>query len=122
MILNTFYTTPRLLTDILNNEKFQNIMMDLYERYLDEGNYECLRHYALPIEEALLEIINNGHTEGRIKAVALAMTEEPFGFVYESYYVDMNKFGTLKVGTIEVQFMVKNGNEISYELKNFNKY
>lgn len=120
MILNTFVTTPRLLKDILYNEKFKNIMMALYERHLDEGNYECLRDYALPIEEALLEIINNGHTEGRIKAVALAMTEEPFGFVYESYYVDTTD--RIKVGTIEVQFMIKNGNEISYELKNFNKY
>ena len=25
MILNTFCTTPRILTDILNNEKFQNV-------------------------------------------------------------------------------------------------
>ncbi len=121
MILNTFVTTTRLLNDILNNEKIQNIMMDLYERYLDEGNYECVRHYNLPIEEALLEIINNGHTKGKVKAVAIVTTKEPFGFKYESYYVDMTN-GTLKVGTIEVQFMVKNGNEISYELKNFNKY
>ena len=121
MILNTFVTTTRLLNDILNNEKIQNIMMALYERYLDEGNRECLMHYNLPIEEALLEIINNGHTKGRIKAVAVVTTEEPFGFAYESYYVDMTN-GTLKVGTIGVQFTIKNGNEISYELKNFNKY
>ena len=120
MILNTFTTTPAFLTDILNNEKFQNIMMDLYERYLGEGNYECLRHYDLPIEEALLEIINNGHTKSDVKAIALNLTREPFGFKYESYYVDTTD--RIKVGTIEVQFMIKNGNEISYEIKNFNKY
>lgn len=120
MILNTFTTTTRLLTDILNNEKFQNIMMDLYERYLSEGNYECLRDYDLPIEEALLEIINNGHTKSDVKAIALNLTREPFGFKYESYYVDTTD--RIKVGTIEVQFMIKNGNEISYEIKNFNKY
>ena len=120
MILNTFYTTPRLLKDILNNKKFQNIMMALYERYLDEGNYECLRHYDLSIEEVLLEIINDGHTKSDVKTIALNLTREPFGFKYESYYLDTTD--RIKVGTIEVQFMIKNGNEISYELKNFNKY
>ena len=94
--------------------------MDLYERYLSEGNYECLRDYDLSIEEALLEIINNGHTKSDVKAIALNLTREPFGFKYESYYVDTTD--RIKVGTIEVQFMIKNGNEISYEIKNFNKY
>ena len=120
MILNTFTTTTRLLKDILNNKKFQNIMMALYERYLDEGNYECLRHYDLSIEEVLLEIINDGHTKSDVKTIALNLTREPFGFKYESYYLDTTD--RIKVGTIEVQFMIKNGNEISYELKNFNKY
>ena len=121
MILNTFVTTPRLLTDILNNEKFQKMMVAIRERYMDERNHECLMYYYIPMEEILLEIVNNGHTKSNLKAIAINMTEEPFGFHYESYYVD-TKDGILKVGTIEVQFMIKNGNEISYELKNFNKY
>ena len=95
-------------------------MMDLYERYLGEGNYEYLINYDSVIEQVLLEIINDGHTKSRVKAVAILMAEEPFGFKYESYYVDTTD--RIKVGTIEVQFMIKNGNEISYELKNFNKY
>ena len=120
MILNTFCTTPRILTDILNNEKFQNVMLDLYERYLDEGNYECLNNYDSVIEQVLLDIINNGNIKLKVKAIALNLTREPFGFKYESYYVDTTD--RIKVGTIEVQFTIKNGNEISYELKNFNKY
>ena len=121
MILNTFCTTPRLLTDILNNEKFQDLMVDLYERYLDEGNYERIDNYDSVIEQVLLEIINNGNTKSNVKAIALNVTREPFGFKYESYYMDTHN-GIIKVGTIEVQFMVKNGKEISYELTNFNKY
>ena len=121
MILNTFTTTTRLLKDILNNEKFQNIMMALYERHLDEGNYECLINYDSVIEQVLLEIINDGHTKSDVKAIALNLTREPFGFKYKSYYMGIHN-GIIKVGTIEVQFMVKNGKEISYELTNFNKY
>ncbi len=121
MILNTFCTTPRILTDILNNEKFQDLMVDLYERYLDEGNYECLSNYDSVIEQVLLEIINNGNIKSKVKAIALNVTREPFGFKYESYYADVNN-GRMRVGTMEVQFIVKNGKEISYELINFNKY
>lgn len=121
MILNTFCTTQRLLTDILNNEKFQNVMIDLYERYLDEGNYESLINYDSAIEQVLLEIINNGNTKSNVKAIALHLTIEPFGFKYISYYMGTHN-GIIKVGTIEVHFMVKNGKEISYELTNFNKY
>lgn len=121
MILNTFCTTPRLLTDILNNEKFQNVMIDLYERYLDEGNYEYLINYDSVIEQVLLEIINDGHANSNVKAIALNLTREPFGFKYKSYYMSTQN-GIIKVGTIEVQFMIKNGEEISYELANFNKY
>ena len=121
MILNTFCTTPRLLTDILNNEKFQNVMFDLYERYLDEGNHEYLINYDSAIEQVLLEILNNGNTKSNVKTIALNLTREPFGFKYKSYYMGTHN-GIIKVGTIEVQFMIKNGKEISYELTNFDKY
>ena len=112
MTTNEFLVTQKQLKSILNNENFQDMIFNLYDRWQDEHEYEDIKDYAKPLENIVSRIIG--------KDIKLTMTKRPFGFKFRSNYAFTTKIGGLVIKVGEIAFIAKNDN-LSYKVKLVNK-
>ena len=107
-----FLVTQKQLKSILNNENFQDMIFNLYDRWQDEHEYEDIKDYAKPLENIVSRIIG--------KDIKLTMTKRPFGFKFRSNYAFTTKTGETVIKTGEIAFIAKS-NWLSYKVKLVNK-
>lgn len=65
------------LKEIVNNEKFSNTMFHLYERWLDEKEYEYIKDYGKFLHKSLADQFPNDDYK------LIATTKRPFGIKVE---------------------------------------
>ena len=64
------------IQEIVNNEKISNVMFNLYERWLDEHEYEDINDYANVIKDVMK---NEGYVLPNVVG-----TKRPFGIKFSS--------------------------------------
>lgn len=87
------------IKSIVNNEKVGNAFFNLFDRWLDEQEYEDINEYG----KALYNTINRQYPEYGVKYVKA--TEEPFGLIFEVDKKKVHMYTVLK--GLDVQLTAK---------------
>lgn len=103
--------TSTSVNKVWNDNKFMDLFGYLAERWYDEGKYEDINEYAIPLEKKLTELLGVDCTK------ELKMTKRPFGFKISCNYGFKTTTGFCKILPAVVEFKTTAGGRMSWTAK-----
>ena len=78
------------LSKIINNEKVDDVFYNLFDRWLDESQYEDINEYG----KTIINVIDSQFPKYKVRLVS--STPDPFGIIMEIDHIQFNIYIQLK--------------------------